>query len=112
MPSGSGSRSSFGRATAPLLPARGGTASVATPPYGEELDGLQPELRWEPEVALVGRGEHERLSRAAKARFVVFEVGDDQAGKVAGMLERLRCSDVAITADLAGTDRVVEARLP
>jgi release factor glutamine methyltransferase len=95
-----------------VVAAEGWDVVVANPPYVEELDGLQPELRWEPEVALVGRGEHERLSRAAKARFVVFEVGDGQAGKVAGMLERLGCSDVAITADLAGTDRVVEARLP
>jgi len=28
------------------------------------------------------------------------------------VLERLGCSDVAVTADLAGSDRVVEARLP
>jgi release factor glutamine methyltransferase len=85
---------------------------VANPPYVEELDGLQSELRWEPKVALLGEGEHERLARAAKSRFVAFEVGDGQASEVAGMLERLGCSDVAVTADLAGTDRVVEARLP
>jgi hypothetical protein len=28
------------------------------------------------------------------------------------MLQRLGCADVAITADLTGSDRVVEARLP
>jgi release factor glutamine methyltransferase len=85
---------------------------VANPPYVEELAGLQPELRWEPEVALVGRGEHERLARAARSRFLVFEVGDGQAREVAGMLEGLGWSDVAVTADLTGSDRVVEARLP
>jgi release factor glutamine methyltransferase len=85
---------------------------VANPPYVDELDGLQAELRWEPEVALVGSGEHERLALAAKAGFVVFEVGDGQAGEVAAMLERLGCSDVAITPDLTGSDRVVEGRLP
>ncbi|HET9114947.1 MAG TPA: HemK/PrmC family methyltransferase [Gaiellaceae bacterium] len=85
---------------------------AANPPYVEELDGLQTELRWEPEVALVGRGEHERLARAASARFVVFEVGDGQARDVAAMLERLGCSEVAVTPDLAGSDRVVEGRLP
>ena len=85
---------------------------AANPPYVEELEGLQTELRWEPEVALVGRGEHERLARAAKARFVVFEVGDGQARDVAAMLERLGCSEVAVTPDLAGSDRVVEGRLP
>jgi release factor glutamine methyltransferase len=85
---------------------------VANPPYVEELAGLQAELGWEPVVALVGRGEHERLACAAKSRFVAFEVGDGQALAVAGMLERLGWSDVAVTADLAGSDRVVEARLP
>ena len=46
------------------------------------------------------------------ARFIVFEAGDGQAGGVAEMLERLGCAEVAITADLAGRDRVVEGRLP
>ncbi len=85
---------------------------VANPPYVDSLDGAQPELRWEPEVALLGSGEHERLARAARARFVVFEVGDGQAQEVAQLLERLGSSEVAITADLAGLDRVVEGRLP
>jgi len=85
---------------------------VANPPYVESFAHVEPELRWEPEVALVGRGEHERLARAANATFVVFETGDGQADDVAAMLERLGCSDVAITADLAGRDRVVEGRLP
>jgi release factor glutamine methyltransferase len=92
--------------------AEGWDVVVANPPYVESLADAQPELRWEPEVALVGRGEHERLARAAQARAVVFEVGDGQAREVAGMLERLGCADVAITADLAGHDRVVEGRLP
>jgi len=92
--------------------AAGWDVVVANPPYVETLADLQPELRWEPDVALLGDGEHERLARAAKARFVVFEVGDGQADEVAAMLERLGCSDVAITADLMGRDRVVEGRLP
>ena len=91
--------------------AEGWDVVVANPPYVESLEDVQPELRWEPDVALVGRGEHERLARAAKARFVVFEVGDGQAVEVAQMLERLGCAGVAITADLAGRDRVVEGRL-
>jgi release factor glutamine methyltransferase len=92
--------------------AEGWEVVVANPPYVESLDELQPELRWEPAVALVGRGEHERLARAARARFIVFEVGDGQAGGVAAMLRRLGCAGVAITADLAGRARVVEGRLP
>jgi release factor glutamine methyltransferase len=85
---------------------------VANPPYVETLDDVQQELRWEPDVALLGSGEHERLARAAEARFVVFEVGDGQAQGVAEMLERLGCSEVALTADLTGRARVVEGRLP
>jgi release factor glutamine methyltransferase len=85
---------------------------VANPPYVESLDEVQQELRWEPDVALLGSGEHERLARAAKSCFVAFEVGDGQADEVAAMLERLGCTDVAITADLTGRARVVEGRLP
>jgi release factor glutamine methyltransferase len=90
--------------------AEGWDAIVANPPYVESLDELPAELRWEPSVALVGRGEHERLARAANACFIVLEVGDGQAQDAAEMLERLGWTDVAITADLAGTDRVVEGR--
>ena len=92
--------------------AEGWDIVVANPPYVESLDDVQPELRWEPEVALLGRGEHERLARAAKARFIVFEVGDGQATEVAEVLRRLGYADVAITADLSGRDRVVEGRRP
>ena len=92
--------------------AEGWDVVVANPPYVEKLDDLQQELRWEPEVALVGRGEHERLARAAKASFVAFEVGDGQAQDVAGMLAQLGYADVAITPDLTGADRVVDGRLP
>jgi release factor glutamine methyltransferase len=92
--------------------AEGWDVVVANPPYVESLEEVQPELRWEPQVALLGRGEHERLARAANAGFIVFEVGDGHAREVAELLERLGHSDVAITADLAGRDRVVEGRLP
>jgi release factor glutamine methyltransferase len=92
--------------------AEGWDVVVANPPYVQTLEDLQPELRWEPQVALLGAGEHERLARAANARFVAFEAGDRQADEVAAMLERLGCADVAITADLTGRDRVVDARLP
>lgn len=92
--------------------AEGWDVVVANPPYVESLEHVQPELHWEPKVALLGEGEHERLARAARARFVVFEVGDGQSGEVAAMLERLGCGDVTVTADLAGRDRVVAGRLP
>jgi methylase of polypeptide subunit release factors len=92
--------------------AEGWDVVVANPPYVESLEDVQPELRWEPELALVGRGEHERLARAARARFVVLEVGDGQAPEVVRMLERLGYSGVAVTADLAGRDRVVVGSRP
>ena len=92
--------------------AEGWDIVVANPPYVESLEDVPRELRWEPKVALLGSGEHERLARAARARFIVFEAGDGQAGGVAGMLERLGCADVAITADLTGRARVVEGKLP
>jgi release factor glutamine methyltransferase len=90
--------------------AEGWDLVVANPPYVERLDGLQPELGWEPEIALVGHGEHERLARAAQARLLVLEVGDGQAREVAALLGSLGWSDVRVTADLAGTERVVEGR--
>jgi len=95
-----------------LAAAEGWDVVVANPPYVESRVDVQPELRWEPAVALLGSGEHERLARAARSRFIAFEVGDGQASEVAGMLERLGYADVAITADLTGRDRVVEGRRP
>ena len=92
--------------------AEGWDVVVANPPYVESLEDVQPELRWEPKVALVGRGEHERLARAADAAFVVLEVGDGQAPEVAAVLRRLGYADIAITADLTGRDRVVDGGLP
>jgi release factor glutamine methyltransferase len=88
--------------------AEGWDVVVANPPYVETLEGAQPELRWEPEVALVGRGEHERLARAADARFLAFEVGDGQAQELAGILADAGWHDVRVTRDLTGTERVVE----
>jgi len=81
---------------------------IANPPYVETLDGLQAELRFEPEVALIGFGVHEALARAAEARFIAFEVGDGQAVEVGEILMTAGWRDVRITPDLTGTDRIVE----
>jgi release factor glutamine methyltransferase len=81
---------------------------VSNPPYVASLDGLQPELRHEPERALVGGGFHDRIARAAQTRFLVLEVGDDQAAEVAATLCAAGYRDVAVTRDLTGTERVVE----
>jgi release factor glutamine methyltransferase len=81
---------------------------VSNPPYVDTLDGLQPELRYEPEVALVGSGLHERLAEGARTRALVLEVGAGQAERVAAALESFAYRNVRITADLGGIARVVE----
>ena len=81
---------------------------VSNPPYVDTLDGLQPELRYEPKMALVGSGLHERLAEEARTRALVLEVGDGQAGRVAAALAALAYRNVRITADLSGIARVVE----
>jgi release factor glutamine methyltransferase len=88
--------------------AEGWDLVVSNPPYVESLAGLQPELAHEPREALVGDGFHERIARAARTRFLVLEVGDGQAQEVAAVLRDAGYSDIAVTRDLAGTERVVE----
>ena len=86
---------------------------VSNPPYVSERDyeHVQPEIReWEPRAAVVGQGLHEELARVARTTWLVLEVGDGQAPAVAEALRVLGYSDVAITRDLAGRERVVEGR--
>jgi release factor glutamine methyltransferase len=88
--------------------AEGWDLVVANPPYVETLEGLQPELRFEPERAIVGIGFHARIARAASTRFLALETGDGEAQAVAEMLRELGYRAVRITRDLSGTERVVE----
>ena len=88
--------------------AEGWELVVSNPPYVETLEGLEPELGYEPERALIGSGFHARIARTARTRFLVLEVGDGQAAEVARTLEAAGYRDVRITADLAGRYRVVE----
>jgi release factor glutamine methyltransferase len=81
---------------------------VSNPPYVGSLDGLQPELQYEPEYALVGSGLHERIAEAAHARFVVLEVGAGQTERVAAALATFGYREIQVTDDLAGVPRVVE----
>ncbi|HYY03886.1 MAG TPA: peptide chain release factor N(5)-glutamine methyltransferase [Gaiellaceae bacterium] len=85
---------------------------VANPPYipHGELASLQPELQWEPRQALVGNGLHKEIARVADTRAIAFEVGDGQADAVATSLAELGYERIAVTRDLAGTERVVEGR--
>jgi len=88
--------------------AEGWDLVVSNPPYVDSLDGLQPELRYEPEQALLGSGFHERLAQIARTRFLVLEVGDGQAEDVAAALGAHGYANVRVTADLGGVARVVE----
>lgn len=90
--------------------AEGWDLVVSNPPYVDSLLGLQPELQHEPRVALLGDGFHERIAETAKARAVVLEVGDGQAGEVAAALIERGWRDVSVTLDLTGAERVVEGR--
>ena len=93
---------------------------VSNPPYvrPEEAAGLAPEVvDWEPHVALFG-GEHtETLVQLAAAALgpggaLVLESYDERASAVAGLLEHAGFTEVVLTSDLAGRDRVVEGRRP
>jgi len=91
--------------------AEGWDLVVSNPPYvlPAEWDSLQPEIRdWEPREALVGVGLHEEIARLAETRWLVFEVGDGQAQRVADALSALGYTGVTITPDLSGRPRVVE----
>jgi release factor glutamine methyltransferase len=83
---------------------------VSNPPYVERLEGLEPELRWEPRGALLGSGFHRELARTARTTWLVLEVGDGTAPDVAEELAAMGYTDIVVTADLAGRSRVVEGK--
>jgi release factor glutamine methyltransferase len=91
---------------------------VSNPPYvrSDELAQLAPEVaEWEPEVALVERGQTAAIVREASAVLspggaLVLETHDEGAREVAALLVDAGYDAVAITEDLAGRERVVEGR--
>ncbi len=95
---------------------------VANPPYVPSgvLDGLMPEVQWEPRSALDGGPDGLAILReiiaAAPARLrpggaLVLEIGSDQAVPVLRLLEAARAfAPGRVRQDLAGRDRVVMAR--
>ncbi|MGZ8793548.1 MAG: peptide chain release factor N(5)-glutamine methyltransferase [Gaiellaceae bacterium] len=92
---------------------------VSNPPYvsAAELPGLEPELLHEPREALVGEGGHDAVARAALDALppggaLVLEAGDGQSSQVAALLRELGYTDVRVSLDLAGRERVVEGRRP
>jgi release factor glutamine methyltransferase len=91
---------------------------VSNPPYvaPEDVDSLQPEIRWEPRDALVGAGAHEEIAAAARSVLrtggaLALEVGDGQAPEVVTRLQTLGYAAVRTTQDLAGVERVVDGRM-
>ena len=91
---------------------------VSNPPYIPlgEIDSLQPEVRdWEPRAALLEEGHTDAIARAARDvldGWLVLEVHEDHAAQVVAALTGLGYAGATITRDLAGKDRVVEARWP
>jgi release factor glutamine methyltransferase len=93
---------------------------VSNPPYvgGEELAGLEPEVRdFEPRIALLAAGQTAELAGAARrvlgpGAAIVLECHAYEAAEVGSLLERLGYERVRISLDLAGRERVVEARQP
>jgi release factor glutamine methyltransferase len=89
---------------------------VSNPPYvlAPELAGLEPEVRdWEPELALLDRGQGAELSEGARAildGWLVLEVHERLARATAERLAILGYRAATIGLDLAGRERVVEAR--
>jgi release factor glutamine methyltransferase len=107
------------------LPASAKFALIAAnPPYipEPELEGLQPEIKqFEPRLALAsgsdGFAHLKRLCEGARAFLepggaVLFEVGSGQAGQVQEWLRVQGFIEVTARKDLAGVERVVEARAP
>jgi release factor glutamine methyltransferase len=92
-------------------------AVVSNPPYVEQGASVPAELGFEPRLALLGGPSgleiYERLAPAAAAtgaRFAAFEVGEGQAGAVAGLLRAAGFETTETVPDLAGIERVVVAR--
>jgi release factor glutamine methyltransferase len=100
------------------LPAGPWDVVVSNPPYVPEAerDSLAPEVRdWEPTAALFANGVTEAIARSAhdvlrKTGAVVLEAAEGAARDVSALLDSLGYSQVRVTKDLAGRERVVEGR--
>lgn len=97
---------------------------VSNPPYIRTgvIDGLMPEVRdFEPHLALDGREDglyfYRKICREAKKFLrrdgrLMFEIGHDQAGEVADLLEKEEYQEITVKKDYAGLDRMVFAVRP
>ncbi|MCI8493029.1 MULTISPECIES: peptide chain release factor N(5)-glutamine methyltransferase [Anaerotruncus] len=96
---------------------------VSNPPYitRAEMETLSPQVRREPEMALLGGEDgldfYRALPRAClpllrPGGYIAFEVGYTQADAVADLLRQNGYQSCAAARDLAGIRRVVYARRP
>ena len=90
---------------------------VSNPPYvtEDEVETLMPEVRdFEPRLAVVGDRSGELAAAArgvlAPGGALVLESHAELAREVSGLLTELGFEEATITRDLAGRERVVEAR--
>jgi release factor glutamine methyltransferase len=92
--------------------AEGWDLVVSNPPYvpAGDLASLAPELAWEPLDALLDAELYDELARRAETTWLVVEVGDGRAAEVARTLGSNGYTEVRITPDLSGEERVVEGR--
>jgi len=96
---------------------------VSNPPYIalDEMAGLQPELSYEPRMALTdegdGLGAYRAITRGAPPHLepggrLLVEIGVTQGADVAMLFRAAGLQDVCVQPDLDGRDRVVDGRLP
>lgn len=97
---------------------------ISNPPYipTDVIAGLMPEVKnFEPMEALDGKEDglyfyREIASEAGKFLnsngYLYFEIGHDQGGRVAAIMEENGYRNVRVVKDLAGNDRVVLGNLP
>jgi release factor glutamine methyltransferase len=91
---------------------------VSNPPYvrADELPGLAAEVRdWEPRGALLDEGQTAAVVRAARGvlktgGWLVLEMHWDGAADVLRQLQENGYGSAVVSRDLAGRERVVEAR--
>ncbi len=95
-------------------------AIVSNPPYVEDGAQLPHEIAgFEPALALRAGPEGLEVIRrllpaagATEARLVALEIGSAQAAAVSALMREAGFSDVTVTRDYAGLDRVVVGRRP
>lgn len=97
---------------------------ISNPPYipTDVINGLMPEVKnFEPMTALDGKEDglyfyREIIKEAGKFLnsngYLYFEIGHDQGGRVAAIMEDSGYRNVRVVKDLAGNDRVVMGNLP